>query len=210
MRIKSYVLVLFVVLTINLQGQTIREAEKVLKKVKGLEQVNKLKEKYPDWKISIDKTMLSDSLKFPHITRSDVGDIVLKQYHENAPKYIMKILKVEDEELCKVKYIYINGNSYSKSAIDSLRTLIIDRYRKREDFEHLVKEYTMDKNSTGDLDWFYKGMMVDEFDNAVRNRTKGEIFTVDVADKKWYYVVLKTHDNRKEKAIKSVKIMYGI
>jgi len=68
----------------------------------------------------------------------------------------------------------------------------------------------MDGNPTGDLDWFGKGMMVEEFDKAVRNRNKDEIFTVDVDNKKWYYVVLKTHDNKMEKAKISVMIKYSI
>jgi len=196
--------------TLNLNGQTLKEAENALRDVNKIEQFDKFKKQHQDWDISIDKTMTSDSLLFPNITNAKIGDIVLKQYNSNAPKYVMKVLKIENEELCKIKYIYISGAEYSKSEIDSLRTLIIERFKNGENFEALVKEYTMDFNPTGDLGWFYKGMMVDQFDKAVRNRSKGEIFTVDVEDKYWYYVILKTHDNKMEKAIKSIMIKYGI
>ena len=196
--------------TTNVYGQTYKEAEKALKKINKIEQVDELKNKNPDWYVSIDKTMLSDSLSFPDIVKAKIGDIVLKQYNPNAPRFVMKVLEVGDEELCKVKYIYLNGEKKSKSEIDSLRTLIINRYNNGEHFEYLVKEYTMDSNPTGDLGWFYKGMMVDEFDDAVRTKEKGDIFTVDVKDNKWYYVVLKNHDNKIEKTIKSIMIKYRI
>ena len=210
MSVKTILILIFFLGTLTLYGQTLEEGENALKKIKKIEQIDKLKQKYPSWYISIDKTMLSDSLIFPDIIKAKIGDIVLKQYNSNAPKFVMKVLKVENEELCKVKYIYLSGGKYSKIEIDSLRALIIKRYNNGEDFEILVKEYTMDNNPTGDLGWFYKGMMVDKFDDAVRKRKKGEIFTVDVEDKNWYYVVLKNHDNKTEKVIKSIMIKYGI
>jgi parvulin-like peptidyl-prolyl isomerase len=197
-------------LNINLIGQTLDEAKSALKNVKSLRQLDELKRKYPNMNISEEITMLSDSAWFPEIINAKIGDIVLKQYNDNAPKYVMKILKIDQEELCRAKYIYLNGSKYSNSEIDSIRSLIMTRLNNGEDFTSLVNEYTMDNNPTGDLGWFHKGTLVEDFDNAVRRRTKGEIFTVDVDSKKWYYVVFKTHDNKVEKAIKALKIMYSI
>jgi hypothetical protein len=208
MRITNIFTLMIFLWATNVYGQTLEEAEKALKKIKKIEQIDKLKAEHPDWSISLDKTPLSDSLDFPAIVKAKIGDIVLKQYNPNAPKFVMKVLEVDNEEVCKVKYIYLNGKKYSKSEIDSLRALIMNRYSNGEDFETLVKEYTMDSNPTGDLGWFYKGMMVDKFDSAVRNRAKGEIFTIDIEDNSWYYVVLKNHDNKLEKIIKSVMIEY--
>jgi hypothetical protein len=210
MKIKIILILLIIEIGLNLYGQTLDEATKVIKKIKKIEKIDKLKKKYPDWYISVDKTMISDSSRFPEIIKADIGDIILKQYNPNAPRFVLKVLSIEEEELCKAKYIYISGVAYNKFEIDSIRTLILDRFKNGEDFETLAKEYTMDNNPTGDLNWFYKGMMVDEFDKAVRYRKKDEIFTVDVDSKNWYYVVLKTHDNKREKAIKSVMIKYGI
>lgn len=190
-------------------AQTEKEVTKALKNVNNLDQVNELKEKHPYWTISIDKTLISDSTKFPNVTTAQIGDIVSKQYNSKAPKFALKILSTEDEELCKVKYIYLDGNKYSKEEIDSIRTIIINRYENGEDFVSLVKEYNMDGNPNGDLGWFYKGMMVEEFDTAVRNRSKGDIFTVDVDKNNWYYVVLKNNDNKTEKAILGIKIKYS-
>lgn len=191
-------------------GQTLREAKKALKKIDSLEQLDHFKSQYPNWTIYEDKTMQSDSSKFPDIVTGKIGDVVLKQYNPKAPTFVIKILAERDEELCKLKYIYLDGSKLSITQIDSLRTLILNKYNNGEDFQTLVKTYTMDGNPTGDLDWFSKGMMVEEFDKAVRNRKKDEIFTVDVDKKKWYYVVLKTHNNKMEKAKISVMIKYSI
>lgn len=197
-------------ITTCLNAQSLKEVTKALKKVKNIEQLNEIKSKYPDWKISVDKTLLSDSTKFPDIVSAKIGTIVTKQYNPKAPKYALKILSIEDEELCKVKYIYLDGTKYSKAEIDSIRSVIIKRYQEGEDFETLVKEYTMDGNPTGDLGWFYQGMMVEDFDKAVRDKSKGEIFTVDVEINNWFYVVLKNHDNKIEKAVKGIKIKYSM
>ncbi len=100
----------------------------------------------------------------------------------------------------------LSGEKYDPFQIDSLRQIIIKRYNAGQDFTSLVKEYSMDRNPTGETAWFYNGMLVQEFDNAVRKRKKGEIFTVDVSEQNWYYVVLKTHKNKYVEAIRAIEI----
>ena len=189
-----------------INGQNIQQATSALAEINNFEEFEELKKKYLEWEISTDITMISDSAKFPKIVNSQIGDILTKQYSSKAPLFVMKVVEFEDEELCKAKYIYLDGSTLSKSVIDSVRHLIMQRYNKGEEFEVLVREYTMDGNTDGDLGWFYKGMMVKEFDQAVRPRPQGEIFTIDVEHKNWYYIVLKTHQNKFEKAIKSIRI----
>lgn len=198
----------FVVL--NLDAQSLKEVTKVLKKVKRLDKIDQLKEKYPDWTIFEATTLLTDSIKFPEITRGKSGDIITKQTFSTAPTYAMKFITIHDEELCKVKYIYLDGSKLSKTTIDSIRTIIIQRFKKGETFENLVTEYTMLNDKTGDLKWFHKGVMVEEFDSEVRPRRKNEIFTVDVERKNWYYVVFKNHNNKTVKAVKGISIKYSM
>ena len=207
---KTVILLLALLMPITSNGQTLKEVKKALKKINSLEQIDELKKQYPNWTIYDDKTMLSDSSKFPDIIKAKVGDIILKQYNSQAPTFVIKILAERDEELCKLKYIYLDGSKLSNSQIDSIRTVIFSRYNSGESFDTLVKAYTMDGNPTGDLDWFSKGMMNAEFDIAVRNRQKDEIFSVDVNKNKWYYVVFKTHNNKVEKAKIAVMIKYII
>lgn len=64
----------------------------------------------------------------------------------------------------------------------------------------------MDGNPNCDLGWFSEEMMDKEFSTAVKKHRKGDIFTIDVPDKKWYYVTLKPFDNRQVKIYKVLKI----
>lgn len=204
---------LFILITLSIPlfsiGQTLKEAKSAINRVHKLEQIEELKRTHPSWEIYEDKTLSSDSLISPNITNAKIGDLTIKQYNPDAPTYLVKILDEKDEELCKLKYIYLDGSILTIAQIDTLRKSILAKYQSGADFESLVKSYSMDNNTTGDLGWFYKGMMVDEFDNAVRNRKKDEIFTVDVTKNNWYYVVLKTHENKHEKVKVSIMIKYS-
>lgn len=194
------------ILATGTNGQSLKQATKALKKTSSLQEFETLKGKYPDWNVTVDKTVLSDSSDFLEIVKAKEGDILKKQWNAHAPTFVMKVMEIDSTELCKVKYIYLNGSKYSPTEIDSIRTLIISRYKDGETFASLASQYSMDNNKTGDLEWFPKGRMVEEFDTLVRARAKGEIFTVDVEKNKWYYVVLKTHDNKMEKVVVSLCI----
>lgn len=205
-RIRILLLVLFIPLISK--GQTLEEVKKVLMKVNSLNQIDSLKNQYPNWTIYEDHTMQSDSSKFPDIINSKIGDVITKQYYPDEASFLIKVLSEREEEFCKLKYIYLDGNTLPKSLVDSLRADILTSYNNGEDFESLVEIYTMDGNSTGDLGWFSRGIMVEEFSNAVFNRKKGEIFEVDVTRYNWYYIVLKTHDNKLEKSKSLLVIKY--
>lgn len=196
------------ILCLGANGQSLKQATKALKKINSLDEFENLKDKYPDWDITVDKTILSDSSDFPEIVKAKKGDILQKQWHSNAPTFVMKVMKMDSTELCKVKYIVFSGREYSRAKIDSIRKVVLRKYEAGESFESLAAQYHTDGNKTGDLEWFPKGRMVEEFDSAVRNRVKGEIFTVDVERNKWHYVVLKTHNNKMEKAVVSIRIQY--
>lgn len=95
----------------------------------------------------------------------------------------------------------------NRREIDSLRPLIIKKYKAGTSFENLVEKYNMDGNSKkGDLGWFKTKKMVPEFESAVRNHKKGDIFFVDVNAPKWHYVVLKTFDDRERISYNFIKI----
>ena len=61
----------------------------------------------------------------------------------------------------------------------------------------------MDGNNThGDTGWFFgEAMVPKELQDAVKNHKLGEIFTVDVPDKQWHYIVKKTYDDQIKKEI---------
>jgi len=98
----------------------------------------------------------------------------------------------------RVSYIYFNGKEISLNDINELRKKIIQKYNYGVNFSVLAKEYSMDGNSEkgGDLGWFPEGRMHPQFEKAIKNHKKGDIFTVDIPSRDWYYVVLKTYSDR--------------
>ena len=117
-----------------------------------------------------------------------------------------KILETRTSVLLRASYIYLDGTKFSMNQIDSLRNVIISKFNKGVLFPELVKEYTMDGNPTGDLGWVSEDMLVKEFSSVVKEHKKGDIFTVDVPNKMWYHVVLKTFDDREVKIYSVLKV----
>jgi parvulin-like peptidyl-prolyl isomerase len=114
-----------------------------------------------------------------------------------------KILESKDTVDYRARYIFLDGSSLSKSEIDSLKKIIVDKANSGTPFEVLSDQYTMDGNKTrGDTDWFFGiYMFPKEFQDAVAEHKVGEIFFVDVSDKQWHYIVKKTHPDRVKKDI---------
>lgn len=201
--------IILLVMTISfcrtLVAQTTEEAKEALKYIHSFNDLIPFQNEHQKWIIRESRTMISDSVKHPKLVHAKPGDIVFEEF-ENDVKFVYKVMEIREEEYCKVKYIYLNGKVHSDAVIDSLRTVILNKYHSGQDFDSLIAEYTMKENKTGDLNWFYKGFMVDEFDAAVRPRKQGEIFNVDVPDRNFSYVVLKTHANKIEKTLFCISI----
>lgn len=123
--------------------------------------------------------------------------------------YKYKIIESETTFAYRVTYIYLDGKELSMQAIDSLRNVIISKYKNGIPYSDLVKQYNMD-HSSGELNWFsYNGGVIDEFVTAAANHKKGDIYTLNVDAAKWYYVVLKTHDDIQIKKMTVLKIKAG-
>jgi len=114
-----------------------------------------------------------------------------------------KVVESKDTVDFRANYIFLDGSTYSKSEIDSLKKIILQKSSAGESFEKLSDQYTMDGNKThGDTDWFFgEYMFPKEFQDAVQNHKFGEVFFVDVSDKQWHYIVKKTHQDRVKKDI---------
>ncbi|RYY65180.1 MAG: hypothetical protein EOO12_07660 [Chitinophagaceae bacterium] len=110
--------------------------------------------------------------------------------------YWYKLLKKDLFPEFHVSYIYLDGSQLPLARIDSLRQVIMNRYRTGTPFAELAAGYTMDGNSTGVLGWRREGTLVKEFETAVRQHRRGDLFTVDLPERNWYYVVLNTDDER--------------
>ena len=114
-----------------------------------------------------------------------------------------KVVESKDTVDYRANYIFLDGSTYSKSEIDSLKKLIVQKASAGTPFEALSDQYTMDGNKTrGDTDWFFgEYMFPKEFQDAVQKHKLGEIFFVDVSEKQWHYIIKKTYDDRVKKDI---------
>lgn len=111
----------------------------------------------------------------------------------------------------RVSYIFFDGLKMSYSQINTLRDKILKKYKEGTPFSQLAKQYSMDDNANngGDLGWFEKGLTHPTFEAEISNSTYkvGDVFTVDIVQNQWYYVILKTHEPKEVQEIKVLKIV---
>ncbi len=183
------IMILFLILCIpNLQAQNSTDK---LDKVTTIEEAEKFATDSPELTPKIVKLYPEiDSLVPSYFKTVKAGYV----FNENGNKF--KVIHVNKVKAFRVSYIYLDGNKFTIGEINKLRPKIINQYKQGTPFSVLVKKHSMDSNATGDLNWFTEGMMVPEFENAIKNHKKGAIFTVDVPENKWYYVTLKTYEDK--------------
>ncbi|MGG9963527.1 peptidylprolyl isomerase [Ferruginibacter sp. SUN106] len=178
---------------------------KLLADTKTIAQANKVVKNYPQL----------DAKMFMLFSNKDTSDITLPLFAKkngftfSIDNYSYKIIDSITYPEFRASYIYLDGNQLSLKSIDSIRNIILAKFKNGSSFFDLVKEYTMDGNPTGDLGWFTESMMAKEFETAIRQHKKDDIFTIDIPENKWYYVTLKTFDDRKVKELAVLKIKTG-
>lgn len=186
-------------------SQSIEEVKKDLKAIETIDQIELLNEKH--YSFNVQRLEIAEDS--PEMTEKLVK---LKKQEtttteENGFTYVYKLIEKNMLPEYRASYIYLDGTKLSTKQIDSLRPLIIEKFKSGTAFSELVAAYNMDGNSNnGDLGWFKRGAMVPEFENAVRDHGLNEIFTVDVPYKNWHYVALKTHKNREKEYWIFVKV----
>ncbi|MDR3712660.1 MAG: peptidylprolyl isomerase [Puia sp.] len=143
------------------------------------------------------KTGTDTSLILKRLMKQNQGDVFSVGY------VTYRIMEASEKVNYRANYIFLDGGSLSNAEIDSLKKIILQKNAAGESFEKLSDEYTMDGNNThGDTGWFFGiEMMPKEFQEAVKNHKKGDVFFVDVSDKQWHYIVKKTYDDDDKKDI---------
>lgn len=144
--------------------------------------------------LSYDK---DSSLIDKRLLRQNKGDVFSVGY------VTYKILESSETVKYRASYIFLDGSTLSPTQVDSLRKIIIQKNNAGASFEQLSDQYTMDGNNThGDTGWFFgEEMMPKEFQDAVKNHKTGDVFSVDVSDKQWHYIVKKTYDDNDKKEV---------
>ncbi len=190
-------------------GQTRSEAQAIMDDIKTEEEIGYASEYMPGWTIQLEKLTPNDQNWGDHETqlKSDSPYILA----EDGETYMYKLIAVDSIKQFRVSYIFLDGSVYRYRKIDGIRTKILKQYAKGVPFASLASRYSMDVSGSvkgGDLGWFNEKTMVPEFEKSIANHNKGEIFTVDSVLRRWYFVVLKTYEDRKvvQKTLAKIKI----
>jgi len=141
-------------------------------------------------------TSLKDtSVLTKRLLRQNKGDIFSVGY------VTYKVLESSEKVNYRASYIFIDGATYSPTQVDSIKKIIQQKLAAGASWDQLSDQYTMDGNTThGDTGWFFgEEMMPKEFQEAVKNHKTGDIFSVDVSEKQWHYLVKKTYDDDDKK-----------
>lgn len=180
-------------------GQTQNESKRALKEITFLHQLDSLKKAHPNWMIT-QTTYSPDDSKTLNYDTNGLREI------KNASQTITEKLLQKDSILeFRVSYIYLNGSKMPKNKIDSLRDEIKNKYTANVPFSELAKEYSDDPSAKngGDLGWFPSGRMVASFESAIKAHKKDDLFFAEYVEgsREWYFVILKTHEDRKSEII---------
>lgn len=129
------------------------------------------------------------------LLRQNKGDVFSVGY------VTYNVLESEGTVDYRASYVFLDGGEYSEQQIDSLKKLIVQKASQGVSFETLSDQYNMDGNTThGDTDWFSgEFSFPKEFQDAVQAHKVGDIFFVDVPERKWHYIVKKTYNDRVKK-----------
>lgn len=123
-----------------------------------------------------------------------------------------KILEVNSTTHYRASIIFFDGNKLPLADVNARRALVIKKFNEeREPFNRLAQHYSMDRRSSntgGDLGWFTTGTYIEDLEHQIisREHALDDVFTVDIPDRKWYYVVLKTHEPKEIKEVKVLKV----
>lgn len=111
----------------------------------------------------------------------------------------------------RAHYILIDGNKVEAEVAESLIKTISKKYKNGVTFGKLAQEYSMDRNGkrNGDTGWFAPGTMNPDLEKVIINipRSDRDLFSFELKEKSWYYLVLNSYKPKDIKEIKVLKIV---
>lgn len=123
-----------------------------------------------------------------------------------TPFLEFKELRNEEDVTPEMKEMMNSYNQESKQKAEE----ILNDIKGGADFYNLAVEYSEDPGSKldgGNLGWFPKGIMIEEFENVVFSLNKGEVYPEVVETSFGYHVILKTEDENENGEIKASHIL---
>lgn len=134
---------------------------------------------------------------------SEPGKTILKRRKGEfftVGKFSYKVIDEKTETRWRASYVFLDKFKIDNNEIEKVKKAVTEGLRAGKPMAVYSDQYTMDQNTThGDTGFFGEGMMTPEFEEAVKQRKPGEVFTVDIPERDWYYIVQKTHEDQKVK-----------
>ena len=136
-----------------------------------------------------------------HITSDQLSDVETTPSEDEIQiEYNNRKENFSHEELRSMSYVSWSKTPSNQDTIDAQRLALdlFNRANSGEDFSKLANNYSMDPGNQGtkggDLGWFKRGRMVEEFENAAFNAQKNEIIAPVLS--KFGYHIINVRDKR--------------
>jgi parvulin-like peptidyl-prolyl isomerase len=201
--------IFFTLISFSVTGQLIEKIDRDLSAIVTSEQANDYLANHPSVTGQLfelnSKTDTTDFDK--QLILTSPGNLISFGSEDKKKHFFFKTIETNEVKSFRVQYIFLDGKKLTLQQIDSLRKIILKRINQGEAFAKLATEHSMDGNAKngGDLGWFEEGMMRREFEERIKSKKTGDVFTVDVPSEKWFYVVRNSHNPRVDK---KVKVLY--
>jgi hypothetical protein len=206
-----YLLFILVVIGNIGYAQNVMTAFKTLRTINSVEEFAALVAQHPDWRITLDTitqgtSSLDDVLSRERLLIAKKGDTLINDLAGYGLFQAQKILKCYALPIYTCKYIAIDFNSLNCGNADSLKSSIIEKLGNGADFEELAKVHSMDGNKDHGKNFIFHNSIFKEFTEAVKSHEVGDVFSVDIPNINWSFVIYKSKPDSVAKAVTFVSI----
>ncbi len=192
----TFLIGFIILMFLNSYAQNEIEIIEILKSTSEIGEINNKLEKYPDCSARL--SFINSENDTTDFNKTALNTKVGEIFNSTDNSEFYKVVESDSSVSIRVSYIYFDGYKMDKKEIDKLRKELIKRLDNGESFSELARKYTMDGNSAkgGDFGWMNASMLDKTFVKEVLNHKKGDLFEIDVTKNNWYYLVLKTYDDK--------------
>lgn len=184
-------LLVFLILSSSSSAQTIDSILTALKQVDSQYDFYSIRSKFSNLEVTHLLIPQSEvhNLKLKKTLKMEVGTVE-KTPGTNNPCSYLKVIDKGNKYLMKARYIFLSKNSGTDQELSDQTDMIINKIRAGENFENLARKFSQDSNSKkgGNLGWFSENLMVQEFENSVKNHKSGDIFKIKIPIYGWYVI----------------------
>ena len=148
-------------------------------------------------------------IRFLAIDRDVLKRNMTATEQEVAARYQQNIAMYETPEQVRASHILLKTEGKDDAAVKKTAEGVLAKVKAGQDFAKLAKQYSEDgsKDNGGDLDFFGRGRMVKEFDEAAFNMKPGQIS--DLVKTSFGYHIIKVTD-RRAKATRTLADVKGV